>query len=83
MSRAVAEMMPAVTVPPRPNGLPIASTQSPTFALVESPQVAAGNGVFGSTLKRTILPSVTETTGPLVSPFSVTLLSKNDSSCIR
>jgi hypothetical protein len=25
-----AEMMPAVTVPPRPNGLPIASTRSPT-----------------------------------------------------
>ena len=44
--------MPAVTVPPRPNGLPIASTQSPTFAFVESPQLTAGNGVFGSTLRR-------------------------------
>ena len=30
MSRPRAETMPAVTVPPRPNGLPTASTQSPT-----------------------------------------------------
>src|ERR1700690_1604057 len=42
-------MLPAVTVPPRPNGLPIASTQSPTLALVDSPQEAAGNGVLAST----------------------------------
>src|SRR5216683_3925659 len=41
ISRAVAEMMPDVTVPPRPKGLPIARTQSPTLAFVESPQVAA------------------------------------------
>src|ERR1700757_795411 len=51
ISRAVAEMMPEVTVPPRPKGLPIASTQSPTLALVESPQVADGSGAFGSTLR--------------------------------
>src|SRR6266700_7449279 len=50
MSRAVAEMIPAVTVPPRPNGLPIARTQSPTRALLESPQLAAGRGVLTSTL---------------------------------
>src|SRR5215471_498039 len=43
-------MMPEVTVPPRPKGLPIASTQSPTFVLAESPHVAAGRGAFGSTL---------------------------------
>jgi hypothetical protein len=30
MSRPRAETMPAVTEPPRPNGLPAASTQSPT-----------------------------------------------------
>src|SRR5580704_9786126 len=30
MSRPRAETMAAVTVPPRPNGLPTASTQSPT-----------------------------------------------------
>src|SRR5216684_533276 len=52
MSRAVAEMIPAVTVPPRPNGLPIASTQSPTRALLESPQLAACSGVLASTLSR-------------------------------
>ena len=36
-SRARAEIMPAVTVPPKPKGLPMASTQSPTRALSESP----------------------------------------------
>src|SRR6185437_5688886 len=51
MSRAVAEMIPAVTEPPSPNGLPIASTQSPTRAFDESPQLAAGSGAFGSTLR--------------------------------
>ena len=30
MSRPRAETMPAETEPPRPNGLPMASTQSPT-----------------------------------------------------
>ena len=30
MSRALAETMPAVAVPPRPKGLPMAMTQSPT-----------------------------------------------------
>ncbi len=30
MSRPRAEMMPVVTVPPRPKGLPTAMTQSPT-----------------------------------------------------
>ena len=34
MSRCLAEMMPTVTEPPSPNGLPIAITQSPTFMLV-------------------------------------------------
>ena len=34
MSRLSAETMPAVTVPPRPNGLPMASTQSPTRSAV-------------------------------------------------
>ena len=34
--------MPAVTEPPSPNGLPIATTQSPTRALVESPNFTKG-----------------------------------------
>ena len=33
MSRCLAEMMPTVTEPPSPNGLPIAITQSPTLSL--------------------------------------------------
>ena len=33
----LAEIIPEVTVPPKPNGFPIATTQSPTLALVESP----------------------------------------------
>ena len=37
VTRWTAEMIPAVTVPPRPNGLPIAITQSPTRAWAESP----------------------------------------------
>ena len=45
MSRWRADRMPAVTVPPSPNGLPIASTQSPTRALSLSPQTAAGSGL--------------------------------------
>src|SRR6516225_2647198 len=68
MSRAVAEIMPAVTVPPRPNGLPIASTQSPTLVLVESPQMAAGRGAFGSTLSTA--RSVTESR-PITSACNV------------
>ena len=37
MSRLRAEMMPTVTVPPRPNGLPIAITQSPMRIELELP----------------------------------------------
>src|SRR5262245_40811522 len=37
-------MMPAVTVCCRPNGDPMASTQSPTLIRSESPSVAEGNG---------------------------------------
>ena len=33
------ETIPAVTVPPSPNGLPIAITQSPTRMISESPQL--------------------------------------------
>src|SRR3546814_20320331 len=42
--------MPAVTVPPRPNGLPIATTQSPTRRASESPNFTNGNSLpsFGS-----------------------------------
>ena len=49
MSRLRAETMPAVTVPPRPNGLPIAITQSPSRSLSESPNFTAVSGFGGLT----------------------------------
>jgi hypothetical protein len=44
MSRARAETMPAVTVELRPNGLPIATIQSPTLTWSLSAQPTNGNG---------------------------------------
>ncbi len=43
MSRPLADTMPAVTVPPRPNGLPIATTHSPGLTDAESPSSMNGN----------------------------------------
>ena len=48
MSRCFAEIIPDVTVPPRPNGLPIAITQSPTLALSESPKLTGIKFFFAS-----------------------------------
>ena len=39
MLRFLAEIIPDVTVPPNPNGFPIAITQSPTLAVSESPNL--------------------------------------------
>ena len=39
----LAEIIPAVTVPPRPNGLPIAITQSPILDLSELPNFTGLN----------------------------------------
>ena len=60
MSRSRAETMPAVTVPPRPNGLPIAITQSPTRSLSESPNFTAVSGLSGLTFStaRSVFVSV-------------------------
>ena len=52
MSRLRAEMIPVVTVPPRPKGLPTASTQSPTLAASELPQLTKGSALPASTLSR-------------------------------
>ena len=52
MSRCLAEMMPTVTEPPSPNGLPMAITQSPTLSLSDEPKGTAGSGFFGVTLRR-------------------------------
>ena len=49
MSRLRAETMPAVTVPPRLNGLPIAITHSPSRSLSESPNFTALSGLVGLT----------------------------------
>ena len=45
MSRLRAETMPAVTVPPRLNGLPIAITHSPSRSFSESPNFTAVSGL--------------------------------------
>ena len=41
MSLFLADIIPAVTVPPNPKGFPIAITQSPTLALSESANITA------------------------------------------
>ena len=51
-SRPRAETMPAVTEPPRPNGLPTARTQSPTRTRSESPNATCGSGSGASILSR-------------------------------
>ena len=48
ISLFLAEIIPAVTVPPRPKGLPIAITQSPTRALSEFPNLTGTNFLFDS-----------------------------------
>ena len=50
MSRPRALTMPAVTEPPRPNGLPMAITQSPTRSALLSPNETEGSGCPASTL---------------------------------
>jgi hypothetical protein len=49
MSRPRAEIIPAVTVPPRPKGFPMATTQSPTRDLSEFPNFTASKGTSDST----------------------------------
>ena len=50
MSRAMAETMPRVTVPPRPKGLPTAITSSPTRTWSLSPSASSGRS-FGVDLQ--------------------------------
>jgi hypothetical protein len=69
MSRLLADTMPIDTEPPSPNGLPIASTQSPTRILSESPNGTAVSFFFvGSTFRtaRSVLVS-----RPISSAFSL------------
>jgi hypothetical protein len=58
MSLLKAEIIPDVTVPPRPNGFPIAKTECPTLALLESANLRKGNGFFDSTFKRAMSVSL-------------------------
>ena len=51
MDLFLAEIIPEVTVPPRPKGFPIAITQSPILALSESPNLTGINFFFGFYLK--------------------------------
>ena len=70
MSRPRAETMPAVTVPPRPNGLPIARTQSPTRDWPESPKSTVGSGLSALTFSKARSPPSSR---PTISAFSVVL----------
>ncbi|MNY76605.1 hypothetical protein D3C86_2162440 [compost metagenome] len=54
MDRFLAEIIPDVTVPPKPNGLPIAITQSPILALSESPNLTGENFSLVSNCKTAI-----------------------------
>ena len=51
MSRLRADTMPAVTEPPRLNGLPMAITHSPRRTLSESPNLTALSGLAGFDLQ--------------------------------
>ncbi len=68
MSRLRAETMPAVTVPPSENGLPMAITHSPRRSLSESPNFTALSGwsVLTFSNARSVLVS-----RPTISAFSV------------
>ena len=70
MSRPRAETMPAVTVPPRPNGLPIATTQSPTRAVSLSPKATAVSGLSGFTRSSA---TSTRSSRPTNSAFNIVL----------
>ena len=78
MSRLRAETMPAVTVPPRLNGLPIAITHSPSRSLSESPNFTATSGLAGlnfSTARSVFLSTPTISALILVPSFMMTLIS--------
>ena len=79
MSRLRAETMPAVTVPPRLNGLPIAITHSPSRSFSESPNFTATSGFAGglnfSTARSVFLSTPTSSALILVPSFMMMLIS--------
>ena len=70
MLRPRAETMPAETEPPRPNGLPIAITQSPGRILSESPKGTAFSGRSAVGFTRSRARSIFESL-PMISAFSL------------
>ena len=78
MSRLRADTTPTLTLPPSPNGLPTAITQSPTRATSESPNVTAVSGLVLLILSsaRSVLASVPTSFAGYWSPLvSVTWMS--------
>ncbi|MGY3104639.1 hypothetical protein ACVW0I_006218 [Bradyrhizobium sp. LM6.11] len=78
MSRFFAETIPAVTVPPRLKGLPIATTQSPRRSLSESPNFTDTSGFGGlnfSTARSVFLSTPTSSALILVPSLRMTLIS--------
>ena len=75
MSRLRADTMPAVTVPPRLNGLPIAITHSPSRSLSELPNFTALSGLSG--LTRSSARSVLESL-PISSALSLRAVVEHD-----
>ncbi len=79
MLRPRAETMPAVTEPPRPNGLPIAITQSPGRILSESPKVTALSGLsdFTRSTARSTLESL-----PTISALRLGAVGEDDADVV-
>ena len=78
MSRLRADTMPAVTVPPRLNGLPMATTHSPSRSLSESPNFTAFSvlSVFTRSSARSLFESLpTSCAGSLLPSLRITLIS--------
>src|ERR1700733_11218972 len=78
MSRLRAETMPAVTVPPRLKGLPMAMTHSPSRSLSESPNATALSGLSAFTrnsAKSALVSLPTSCAGSLVPSLRMTLIS--------
>ena len=74
----LAEIIPEVTVPPKPNGFPIAITQSPILALSESPNFTGTNFSSVSIWRTAIsIPGSAPITFALnsLSPFTLTTIS--------
>src|SRR6266705_1422734 len=84
MSRLRADTMPAVTEPPRLNGLPIAITHSPSRSLSELPNFTALSGLSGFTRNsaRSVLLSLPTSSALSLEPSLITAVF-NDGSKLK